>query len=122
MMQATRTILRQQRKCLQLALRRVGMPTISQQPAEICYRLFAAEAMSASKAPCSENYVKDAIKRMMLERDVEDEKAPKKPIGDQELERRFQLFQVSLGDVQIFATRRSTRIIRSNLLVACPPH
>lgn len=99
MMQARQAILRQHRQCLQL-LTRVGMPT-SHQPAQLCFRHFAAEAMSASKAPCSENYVKEAIKRMMLERDVEDEKTPKKPIGDQELERRFQLFQVSFGDFQI---------------------
>jgi hypothetical protein len=100
MMQTSRTLLRHQRQCFQL-LKSVGVP-IPRQPAQLCYRHFAAEALSANKAPCSENYVKDAIKRMMSERDDDDEKAPKKPIGDQELERRFQTFQVSFGDYQFF--------------------
>jgi hypothetical protein len=100
MMQASRTLLRHQRQCFQL-LRTVPIP---RQPAQLCYRQFAAEALSANKAPCSENYVKDAIKRMMSERDDEDEKTPKKPIGDQELERRFQSFQVGFGDVKFLTT------------------
>ena len=55
-------------------------------------RPFSAEAVVAT-SPCHETLVKDAIKKLMDQRDMVDE--PKKSIQDTELERRFKQFQVS---------------------------
>jgi hypothetical protein len=56
-------------------------------------RNFSAEAVATSSAPCQENSVKEAIKKMMSERADEIIKT----IEDEELERSFRRFQVSWG-------------------------
>jgi hypothetical protein len=55
-------------------------------------RQFSAPAVASTT--CHDNLVKEAVKRMMLERDsiLDDEFT--KPIEDEELERRFRQFQV----------------------------
>ena len=56
-------------------------------------RYFSVQTASAT---VNENFVKDAIKKMMLDRDQEDDNAhfQQQPISDDELKSRFESFQV----------------------------
>jgi hypothetical protein len=54
-------------------------------------------SVQAATATVNENFVKEAIKKMMLDRDQEDDNAHllQHPISDDELKSRFESFQVS---------------------------
>jgi hypothetical protein len=55
-------------------------------------RQFSAPAVASTA--CNDNLVKEAVKRMMLERDNILDEEFTKPIEDEELQRRFRQFQV----------------------------
>jgi hypothetical protein len=106
-MQATRSILRRPQLFRALQVQVVRPAALSQQLISRHFASAAAPAPSTAPSACHDNFVREGIKKMILERDHDDD--IKKSIDDDELERRFQSLNVSTDCFLVLFERRPKR-------------